>query len=411
MTRPSRSAICAVALATVAFLGATAHAQDAKFACRETINKEYAKYVKTVSSAFQKCNDAVVAAGHAENASGGGDMFGFGCPEIGSKIAAASGKMDAKIHGKCSAVTPAEIGWSTCPNFEGGNYCVLPTVTSFGDVSVCLDVCNGRPAVRQAMDLYYLDLANPGGNADLIKCQRAIGKATTQFLTSKQKILGKCRATVDKGKGALPCPGSKEQVAIAKAEAKKVGAICKACGTASTDGVTCTGPGFTPAQIGFASGCPAVTVPAGGRACGGPVAGLNDLIACVDCVTEFKVDCLDALSRPDQGGGYPPECLVPVPTPTPTSTPTATITATFTPGGTQPTPTETSTPPPGAVCCALTNNTCSYGGTSGDCTTGGGTPGMDGTVSTPRADTAICHRRRLGTAASPWLGGVSRDRE
>jgi hypothetical protein len=87
-----------------------------------------------------------------------------------------------------------------------------------------------------------------------------------------------------------------------------------------------------------------VTVP-GGAACGGPVTTLTQLVDCVDCVTEFKADCLDALAAPGVKG-YPTECGGsggPNPTATMTPGPGATATRTSTPARTA-TPHATSTP-------------------------------------------------------------------
>ncbi len=51
-----------------------------------------------------------------------------------------------------------------------------------------------------------------------------------------------------------------------------------------------------------------MTVP-GGPSCANPaVDTLDELVDCVNCVTEFKVDCLDALAAP-LVKAYPPECL------------------------------------------------------------------------------------------------------
>ncbi len=330
--RRSAAGFCAVAIATLLLVNGTAspaQAQDADFKCRQAIDKEYAKYVATVVKILQKCNDVAVRTGSGD-AAPGGDVVG--CDPNG-KIAAARAKMTDKIVGKCDddGITPADVGWpATCPNFESGT--CTNAIASGTDVATCLD-CIGRAAVTQAIDRYYLDLSEANGDRDLIKCQRAVGKEAAKFLTAKQKALEKCRKQIDKGHGSLPCPApgdGKAGAAIAKAESKKVAKICRACGTRSLDGVTCPAPAFTAEEVGFAAHCPAVTVPFGGPACGASVASLNDLVACVDCITEFKVDCMDALARPDQVG-YPPECDAAVPTPTPTITPTPTVTATVTP--------------------------------------------------------------------------------
>jgi hypothetical protein len=67
----------------------------------------------------------------------------------------------------------------------------------------------------------------------------------------------------------------------------------------------------TPAAIGFPASCAAVTVPPvpsrPATPCGGTVTTLADLITCVDCVSEFKVDCIDSAARP-QFAVYPCEC-------------------------------------------------------------------------------------------------------
>ena len=105
--------------------------------------------------------------------------------------------------------------------------------------------------------------------------------------------------------------------AIAKAEGKKIAKICKACGGAGKACQTAIGsvPGdgladdLAPSAIYNAVfSCDAVQVP-GGQDCGaiGLVDTLEKLIECVDCVTEFKVDCMDRAQVPGFVG-YPAEC-------------------------------------------------------------------------------------------------------
>ncbi len=329
--------IGAASLVALMALGSAAHAQDADFKCRETINKEFTKYVKTISKIVQKCNEAQVKAGTGANAPGGNGGNFAPCDTSG-KIPVALQKMTDKITGKCddAGITPGMIGWpGTCPNFEGGT--CTNAIANGGDIATCLN-CISTKAVAQAMDLYYASLTNGGANSDLIKCQTTIGKETTKFLQAKEKLLGNCRKGLDKGTATAPCPipgDGKAGPKIAKAESKKVAKICKACGSESLDGATCDSAGtFPPSSIGFVSSCPAVTVP-GGPACGGPINTITDLVKCVDCVTEFKVDCVDPLSRPDQTS-YPPQCpgAVATPTATVTATPTATATKTVTPTAT-----------------------------------------------------------------------------
>ena len=74
---------------------------------------------------------------------------------------------------------------------------------------------------------------------------------------------------------------------------------------------------LTPGDIGFMLTCPAVTIPGpGGIDCGtlddldgapDVVDSLRELIQCVDCVTEFKVDCMDRAQVPALVT-YPAEC-------------------------------------------------------------------------------------------------------
>jgi len=48
-------------------------------------------------------------------------------------------------------------------------------------------------------------------------------------------------------------------------------------------------------------------VPDAGPFCDGPLITLADLVECVDCVSEFRVDCVDRLRVPEFGT-YPCEC-------------------------------------------------------------------------------------------------------
>ncbi len=111
--------------------------------------------------------------------------------------------------------------------------------------------------------------------------------------------------------------------AIARAETKLVEAMCKTCGGA--DGLCGGGDDLVPSELGFPATCPDVGVP-GGAACGRPVTTLDDLVACVACLTAFKSECTDRIAIPNLRG-YAPECNpvgTPMPTPAGTPGPTAT---------------------------------------------------------------------------------------
>ncbi len=324
MSAVARGAVIgAASLVILMVLATTAHtAADTDFKCRRTINKGLTKYVKVITKVTQKCNEGGVKVGRGQQAPGGTIVA---C-DLHGKLGPANAKLLTTILGACDhkGITPADIGWpATCPNFEGGT--CSNAVSDGNGIVTCLD-CIARAAIAQAMDLYYVNLANPAGNADLIACQVAVGKEMSQFFLAKKKALSACRQNVDQLKGTLPCPvpgDGKAGPAIDKAEAKAIAKISQLCG------------GQGPISIGFAAACSDVQVP-GGVDCGaiGAVTTLTDLVACVDCVTEFKVDCLDALAAPHQGS-YPVECNPPQATPTASATATATST---------PTPTATATP-------------------------------------------------------------------
>ena len=221
---------------------------------------------------------------------------------------------------------PTTIGWpSACPDFEGKG-CTNAIVTC-DDVATCL-LCVNDAAIDQAGTLYYGSRNPSTPGSDLNRCQAAIGKASAAFFAAKTRALAKCWDARLAGKHVNPCPSpgdGKAAAAIAKAEAKKVSAIAKACG------------GLTPGAIGFPANCPAVA------SCAAPVTDVASLTTCVDCVTEFKVDCTVPLAVPAVAT-YPADCTTPQPTPTatatpgtpgPSDTPTRTVT---------PTPTRTATP-------------------------------------------------------------------
>jgi cysteine-rich repeat protein len=200
-------------------------------------------------------------------------------------------------------------------------------------VAQCLD-CVGAAAVDQATMFVYGAFVAAPSSSPTVKCQTTIGKAVAAYFAAKTKALAKCWDARYVGKHGDTCPSpgdGKAAAAIAKARTKLLAAIDKGCA------------GSTPGSVGFASHCPAVTVP-GGTACGGPIGDMASLAACIECVTEFKVDCDVALAVPSFQP-YPPECAVVPPTPTPTLTATRTPTPTATPTVTATrTPTPTPTP-------------------------------------------------------------------
>jgi hypothetical protein len=263
---------------------------------------------------------------------------------------------------------PAAIGFpSLCPGFEGS--ACTNALADCDDVAQCL-ACITEEATAQAIDLYYGQLVSTDRQTQraLNKCQRAIGKEAVKFAGAKSKALARCWNAVNLGDAAAPCPvpgDGKAFAAIQKGETAFANKLCAACGghdrqcddavtTPSgqvfQDGSTIAGSGggddLATSDIGFASTCDSVTVP-GGASCGGPVTTLAELVECVSCVTEFKVDCMDR-GAAQSFADYPSECsgaATPTPTATATVIPTATPAVTATTTGTAtPTATVTATP-------------------------------------------------------------------
>ena len=300
--------------------------------CMRAIAKRASKFIGAKTLILQKCEEAIVK----------GTIAGP-CPDAdaANKIATAVDNLTTGIDKNCGGkdkacggdltneASPASLGWpATCPNFEGNaNPACSGAITDCGDIAACIS-CVGEAAVDQAIDLYYATLVPSGSGSALNKCQQAIGRASAKFLIAKEKNIQKCWDLRIAGKHGSTCPNAaapakspaqKAAVAIAKADALKIATICKACGgsdkrcdddVTALDGRTVGGSGgsddFSPATIGFPARCSDVQIP-GGAFCDQPVATLADLVECVDCVSEFKVDCIDRLRAP-AFNVYPCEC-------------------------------------------------------------------------------------------------------
>lgn len=320
--------VAALALVTAPRLADVASADAASaLRCQQTIGKELAKFLKTKSQILKTCKESAVKKGDPASP--------VLCPLTAQddKINAAAQKLRDKIAGACGGANHtcnvadagadadeplAAIGWDigTCPDLRGHG--CTNAITDCDDIGTCV-ACIGHEAVNQSNELAY-DLLNSGEFAtgsDVNKCQVAIGKATTQFLQTKAKLLRSCWSNVLAAKSGFSsppgCPDTDAKTAakIAQAEQKKIAAICKACGAGGdADGNgACDLPGgaFTPAAIGFEPDCPDRTVPGAPTSCAATVTDLGALIACVDCVTEFAVDCATDLSAP-AAIAYPAEC-------------------------------------------------------------------------------------------------------
>ncbi len=323
---PKRFVVAVLSFGLTFLLAGAIPARADAVKCKAAITKASSQYVQARTKALVKCEGAVVA-GKLPLATDCSDE-----PKTDAAIDKAKDKMEAAIEKACGGGDKdcdsngdndslASIGWNvgTCPDIESLG-CSM-AIDDCHDVSECLE-CIASEAVDQAVKLYYDDLVLPStSDKTLNKCQQTIGKASAAFLASKTKALAKCWAAVNKGAITGPCPSpgdGKAAAAITAAETKKIKAICKACGgddkgcDQTVNGPTATVPGtggsndISPATIGFPASCANLSLP-GGPSCSQPIATLADLVECVDCITEFKVDCTDRLAVP-WGASYPGEC-------------------------------------------------------------------------------------------------------
>jgi cysteine-rich repeat protein len=326
----------------------TASADPVK--CQRAISKASATFAQARLKALAKCEQAkrkgklpaaTVCAAEPKTV----PQLASALAELDAALDKACGGSDKTCGTGSDDESLAAISWpGACPDLEDlGCTSQIGNCNGIADCVQCVD----ERAVDQALAFYYGSLAPAAAGSALGKCQMAIGNETTKFYAAKAKALAKCWDLRLVGKHSDVCPNAaapagsppeKAAAAIAKAESKKIVGICKACGGA--DGA-CDGAGdLSPVAIGFPANCPAVA------SCGGAVTNLAQLVTCVDCVTEFKVDCAQALAIPALVP-YPAACGQPVATATQTpaasATPTATVvTATATRTAT-PLPTATAT--------------------------------------------------------------------
>jgi hypothetical protein len=363
-----RSLLAALALVLMAVT--TAGADPVK--CTRAINKEVNKYIKQVQKNVDKCKNKTITKGENGGALGNCTVTAIKA-QADDKIEKAADKMKAGIAKACGGsnktceVPPgdgddalAAVNWGigSCMNFEAGQgtECNNP-IDTCADIGTCLE-CMIDKGLEQAIDGLLYDQFNPasffpGNAADpekrYNKCQVTIAKAGGKFLLAKQKILSKCWDAKLNGKTGFadgdPCPGTdpgtgsgnppalpgdnKSVEKIKKAEQKKVAAICKACGgggDTDKNGVCDTvsgdiGGGVVPTLgdiVSLPYVCPSVTVPPNavhplGLNCADPnVTTLQEYVECVDCVLEFKADCLSSAAvgdgNPGLGIAYPGQC-------------------------------------------------------------------------------------------------------
>jgi len=363
------STLCTAAVLAVALLvPGGAHANPEK--CSRAINKEYGKYIKTLSKELEKCQRKVLTKGDPATLDACPD------PKGAEKIARSASKMRSKIEGRCGGGNKtcdrtdlgedadeslASINWNieSCMNFESGSHgSCFNTISDCGDVADCLE-CIANAAVDQGIGDLLFDRFNPSnfflssGNVTRVerRCMRTVAQESVKFLQKKQRLLQKCWDAKLKAKSgyddADPCPDTDPNLGgsgdnktvekIKKLELKKIAKICRKCGGGGdsdgdgqcdeVDAVVSGGVAVSLDDIvTLPFACPAVMVPPnavhpGGRDCGAigspppNVTTLQEYVDCIDCVTEFKVDCMSHAGAGDENPaagidypGGPTEC-------------------------------------------------------------------------------------------------------
>lgn len=121
--------------------------------------------------------------------------------------------------------------------------------------------------------------------AETTKCQRAIAKASSQFLQARVKALSKCEEGVVKSGGGS-CPDSKASASIAKAESKLAASIGKSCGG---DDKICGGVTTnedTVASLGWPAQCPNFER----GACENAITDCGGIATCISCIASAASD-------------------------------------------------------------------------------------------------------------------------
>jgi hypothetical protein len=357
------STLCTTAVVAIALAMPSAALAD-PVTCTRTINKELGKYIKTLSKEREKCARSVLTSGQPPTLAGCPDPTGS------AKIDRAASKMKSKIAQRCGGANAtcdrtdqgddaddslASINWNiaNCLNFESGsNGSCTNDIRDCGDVADCVE-CIANAAVDQHVGSLLFDSFDPtkfylsSGNVTRVerRCQRTVAQESVKFLQKKQRLLQKCWDSKLQGKtgyvDADPCPdtdptpgtgGDNKTVSKIKAlELKKIDKICRKCGGAGDDDADgqCDEEGAIVSSgvsinlddiVTLPFECPEVMVPPNAvhpsgwdcGAIGSPapnITTVQEYIECIDCVTEFKVDCMSDAGvgdgNPAAGIDYP----------------------------------------------------------------------------------------------------------
>src|SRR6185369_16836471 len=117
-------------------------------------------------------------------------------------------------------------------------------------------------------------------HADAVSCQRAVAKASAQFVQAKLKALQKCNDMVVSHITSGPCPDGTASAKIAKAESKLRTAVSKGCG--GVDRTCGAGSDDEPlGGVGWGGGaCPNFE----NGSCNNAITNCNGVSDCLECV-------------------------------------------------------------------------------------------------------------------------------
>ncbi len=322
--------------------------------CRRAVSRAGGAFAKAKVSALKTCEERLLKGKFGPDPGPGARLaYCLADRRTAAKIDRARARLERLIDRECGGLNgvcgdvddnldmQSDLGFpSVCPDVDGAG--CTNDLTDCREASACIE-CIHDAATDRAIALFYDDFIEVGGAAtskSLAKCQKTMGKETVRYLLARMKALGKCWHDRFKGKHAEPCPTLSTQASIRRADLRRIGKICRICGGADAacdQVVAAVDPGIpvlggsgggddlTPGEIGFASTCPDVMVPAnashGDTGCFGPVVTLADAAFCLGCVAEFAADCSDR-SGVQPFAPYPVSCsgstdISSVPTPTP----------------------------------------------------------------------------------------------
>jgi hypothetical protein len=386
----------AVAALTILALSAARSTLADPLGCERGIARAAARHVQGFAKILYRCEDGKAGLKYRETTICATDpLFESQRVALSTKLVVAVNQACGGPNGACGDADDEPLagtawnGIGACPDV-GNAGCTNP-ITTCADVAQCL-ACIDQAAATHAMTLTYgaFDREEFGTASPVNRCQRAIGKAAYKYLVTRSKVMQRCWDARAVGQHANPCPDpgdGRAALQLARAEERKVAAMCKACGGADRQ---CDGTGdLAPSVIGFVATCPAVTTPFPPVACGGPVAATAALAACIDCVIDFDGDCSGAAAVPGAAGPPPASCNPAPATTTTTSTSlpgtttssTSTSTTTSLPATTTTTTsTSTTTSTPDTTSSSVpdtSSTTTTTTSTSTTSTTGTGPSGFD----------------------------------